>query len=103
MKCYKIERKPAYKYSGYTKQIAWVDQEAYRLMKVDFYDRKGEKLKTLESEGFDQFLGHYYRPGKMTMTNHLNGKFTVLEWQNYEFKKGLTERDFKSQTLKRLR
>ncbi len=101
--CYKVERKPAYKYSGYTKQISWIEKDAYRLMKVDYYDRKSEKLKTLETEGFQQYLGHYYRPSKMTMTNHLNGKVTVLEWQNYAFKTGLKERDFKSQTLKRLR
>ncbi|MBL7003720.1 MAG: outer membrane lipoprotein-sorting protein [Gammaproteobacteria bacterium] len=101
--CYKIERKPAYKYSGYTKQIAWLDKEAYRLSKVDFYDRKGEKMKSLKSENFQQYLGHYYRPSKMTMTNHLNGKSTVLEWKDYKFKTGLTSRDFKSQSLKRLR
>lgn len=101
--CYKVERKPAYKYSGYTKQIAWIDKEAYRLVKIDFYDRKSEKLKSLVSEGFTQYLGHYYRPEKMTMTNHLNGKVTVLDWSNYEFKTGLSDRDFKSQTLKRLR
>jgi outer membrane lipoprotein-sorting protein len=103
MQCYKMERKPAYKYSGYTKQIVWLDKEAFRAVKVDFYDRKGDKLKTLESEGFTQYLGHYYRSNKMTMTNHLNGKFTVLEWKDYAFKTGLTDRDFKSQTLKRSR
>ncbi len=101
--CYKVERKPAYKYSGYTKQISWIDKDAYRLVKVDFYDRKSEKLKTLKAEDFKQYLGHYYRPGKMTMTNHLNGKVTVLEWSDYVFKTGLTDRDFKPQTLKRLR
>jgi len=101
--CYKVERKPAYKYSGYTKQVAWIDKEAYRLVKVDFYDRKNEKLKTLEADNFTQYLGHYYRPGKMTMTNHLNGKVTILEWEGYQFKTGLKDRDFKSQTLKRLR
>ncbi len=101
--CYKIERTPAYKYSGYTKQIAWIDKEAYRLVKVDFYDRKSEKLKTLEAENFKQYLGHYYRPGKMTMTNHFNGKITVLEWENYAFKTGLKDRDFRSQALKRIR
>jgi len=101
--CYKIERTPAYKYSGYTKQVAWIDKEAYRLAKVDFYDRKSEKMKTLIAENFNQYLGHYYRPGKMTMTNHFNGKVTVLEWQNYAFKTGLKDRDFKSQALKRIR
>lgn len=103
LQCYKIERKPAYKYSGYTKQVAWIDTQAYRLMTVDFYDRKSEKMKTLKAEGFQQYLGHYYRPSKMTMTNHFNGKVTVLDWQNYQFRTGLGEGDFKSQSLKRIR
>ena len=33
--------------SGYTRQVAWVDQEEFRNFKVDFYDRKDALLKTL--------------------------------------------------------
>ncbi len=39
----------------------------------------------------------------MEMTNHQNGKSTTLDWNNYQFKTGLTDNDFKSQTLKRAR
>ena len=101
--CYVIERTPAYEYSGYTRQTVWVDKSGYRMIKADFYDRKNELLKTLESTGYKQYLGHYWRPDKMEMVNHQNGKSTVLEWGNYTFKTGLTESDFKSQTLKRAR
>ncbi len=103
MQCFLIERTPAYKYSGYKRQQVWIDKEAYRLIKADFYDRKDELLKTLSSEDYQQFLGHYWRPGKMTMVNHQNGKSTVLVWSDYAFKTGLSENDFKSQTLKRAR
>lgn len=101
--CYVIERKPAYEYSGYTSQISWLDKEAYRLVKVDYYDRKKALLKTLVASDFQQYLGHYWRPGKMEMVNHLTGKSTTLEWTNYEFKTGLTDRDFRPQSLKRLK
>ena len=99
--CYVLERYPAYKHSGYTRQVAWIDTEGYRLVKAEFYDRKKALLKTMESSEFQQYLGHYWRPGKMNMVNHQTGKSTLLEWSNYEFKTGLTERDFRSQTLKR--
>ncbi len=99
--CYVIERIPEYQYSGYTSQIAWVDKEAYRLVKIDFYDRKKALLKTLSASDFDQYLGHYWRPGKMEMVNHLNGKSTILEWTDYQFQTGISDNDFRSQALKR--
>ena len=99
--CFVVERYPAYKHSGYTRQVVWIDTEGYRMIKAEFYDRKKALLKTLESSEFQQFLGHYWRPGKMNMVNHQNGKSTLLEWSNYEFKTGLTEGDFRSQSLKR--
>ncbi len=103
MDCYVIERYPAYKYSGYTRQIAWIDTEGYRLVKAEFYDRKKSLLKTLTASDFQQYLGHYWRPGLMDMVNHQTGKSTRLEWKDYEFKTGLTDRDFRSQTLKRIK
>ena len=103
MTCYVIERYPAYKFSGYTRQVAWIDSEGYRLLKAEFYDRKKSLLKTLTSSNFQQFLGHYWRPGQMDMVNHQSGKSTLLEWTDYRFKTGLGDRDFRSQTLKRIK
>jgi outer membrane lipoprotein-sorting protein len=101
--CYVIERKPEYKHSGYTRQVAWLDKENYRLVRVEYYDRKKALLKTLVVGDFNQYLGHYWRPGKMDMVNHLTGKSTLLEWTDYQFQTGLTDRDFRSQSLKRLK
>ena len=101
--CFVIERIPEYKHSGYTRQVAWLDKEAYRLVKVEYYDRKKALLKTLVVSDFNQYLGHYWRPGKMDMVNHLTGKSTLLEWTDYQFQTGLTDRDFRSQSLKRLK
>ncbi len=103
LQCFVIERVPAYKYSGYKRQNVWLDNQAYRLIKVDFFDRKNELLKTLRTSDYQQYLDHYWRPGKMEMVNHQNGKSTLLEWTDYAFKTGLTGNDFKSQTLKRAR
>ncbi|MDH3759752.1 MAG: outer membrane lipoprotein-sorting protein [Gammaproteobacteria bacterium] len=101
--CYVIERYPAYKFSGYTRQVAWIDTEGYRLVRAEFYDRKKSLLKTLTSSNFQQYLGHYWRPGQMDMVNHQNGKSTLLEWTDYRFKTGLGDGDFRSQTLKRIK
>jgi len=101
-RCHVIEFYPAYEFSGYTRQVVWMDTEAYRVVKVDFYDRKQALLKTLEASDFRQYLDHYWRPGSMEMVNHQTGKSTLLEWSDYRFRTGLDEADFRSQALKRI-
>lgn len=100
---YVIERVPVDKNSGYTKLITWIDREHFRTMKVEFYDRKGSLMKTLTPEGFHQYLEQFWRPDVMNMVNHQTGKSTVLEWTNYQFQTGLSDRDFDRNALKRAR
>ena len=100
--CYVIERKPRYEYSGYARQIVRMDKDKYRVTRVEFFDRKNKPLKTLTMSDYQQYLDHYYRPGKMTMENLQNGKSTILEWKNYHFKTGLSSKDFNKNKLKNL-
>ncbi|HOK89085.1 MAG TPA: outer membrane lipoprotein-sorting protein [Candidatus Hydrogenedentes bacterium] len=103
MPCHKLERYPENKESGYSKQVAWLDKEQLRVQKVDYYDKKGELLKTLTLSGYQQYLDHHWRPARMEMVNHQSGKSTILEWKNIQFKTGLTERDFDQNALKSAR
>ncbi len=98
-----IERIPQYEHSGYTRQIAWVDKEMYRPVKVEYYDRKNSLLKTMTIIGYNTYLDKYWRADRMEMENHQTGKSTTLTWQNYKFKTGLTDRDFDRNSLKRAR
>jgi len=102
-KAFVVERYPAYKYSGYTKSVAWIDEEMYVPLKIDFYDRKKELLKTLTPSGYKKYLDKYYRASTMTMVNHISNKSTTLQWTNYKFDNGLTDRDFDRNSLKRIR
>ncbi|CAA6812470.1 MAG: Outer membrane lipoprotein-sorting protein [uncultured Thiotrichaceae bacterium] len=98
--CHVIERKPAYQYSGYTRQVVWIDNKEYRPTKIEFYDRKNSKLKTLVSSGYREYAG-YWRPARMQMDNHQTGKSTTLNWNNYTFKVGLRASDFNKNAIKR--
>ncbi|NPA73001.1 MAG: outer membrane lipoprotein-sorting protein, partial [Gammaproteobacteria bacterium] len=89
--CFVVERFPKDEFSGYTRQIAWLDTEAYRPFKIEFYDRKNAHLKTLIFSGYQQYLGQYWRADKMEMVNHITGKKSVLTWSNFKFKTGLTD------------
>ena len=96
-----IERVPAYKHSGYSRMVVWIDKEHYRPQKIDFFDRKNELLKTLVFEDYRQYLDRYWRADRMLMQNHQTGKSTLLEWRDYRFRTGLSDRDFNKNTLKR--
>ncbi|UCE35744.1 MAG: outer membrane lipoprotein-sorting protein [Deltaproteobacteria bacterium] len=89
--------------SGYTRQVSWMDKSEYRVLKVDFYDRKNSLLKTLTFKGYQQYQNKYWRADEMNMVNHQNGKTTKLVWSNYQFGVGLKDRDFDKSSLMRIR
>ena len=101
--CYKSELTPAYKHSGYSKMITWIDQKEFRIQKIEYFDRKKQLLKTQTFHDHTLYLDQYWRAHKMMMTNHQVGKSTELQWSNYEFQKGLKENSFNKNSLKRAR
>ena len=54
-------------------------------------------------EDYKQYLDHYWRAGRITMTNHLTKKSTVLLWSDYQFGTDLDLGDFTQTALKRAR
>lgn len=100
--CHVIERTPAYKYSGYSRQVVWVDKKEYRPTRIEFYDRKNAPLKTLTWKGYKAY-GNYWRADEMFMQNHQTGKSTTLKWANYNLNTGLGSGDFNKNALARLR
>ena len=98
-----IENTPLYEYSGYTRQVVWIDKTRYIPLQVKYYDRKNDLLKTAQFIDYQQYLGQYWRADKQRMVNHQNGKTTQLLLTDYQFKTGLTTRDFDKNSLKRMR
>jgi len=101
--CFVVERYPVNKYSGYKRQITWIDKAEYRPLKIEFYDRKDSLLKKLMFKGYKQYLKKHWRPDEMLMLNHQTDKSTLLKWNNYKFRTGLTDTDFTQDSLKRSR
>jgi outer membrane lipoprotein-sorting protein len=99
--CFVIERYPVDENSGYTRQQLWIDKTEYRPQKIDYFDRKNDHLKTLIFHEYRQYLDKYWRAMRYEMTNHQTGKSTTLLWKEYQFRTGLTERDFDKNSLKR--
>ncbi|VAW99262.1 Outer membrane lipoprotein-sorting protein [hydrothermal vent metagenome] len=101
--CDIVERYPRYEYSGYTKQRIWIDQSRYLLRKVDFYDRRGDLLKTLALTDYRLYQDKFWRAHRLSMNNHQTKKKTDLIYSLYKFKQGLNKRLFTKSSLKRIR
>ena len=103
MDCYVVSYDPIQKKSGYSEQITWIDKKAYRVHKIEYFDRKKSLLKTLTFEGYKKYDGKFWRADKYTMTNHQTGKKTILEFSDWKFGTGLAAKDFSKKALKKIR
>ena len=103
LQCDVLERLPRYENSGYTKQIAWVDQTDYQIRKVEFYDRRGDLLKVLELKDYRLYENGVWRAHLLSMSNVQTNKDTDLVYDDFKFGIGLTEDDFVKGRLSRLR
>ena len=97
-----IERRPRYDNSGYTRQVSWVDRDIYQVRKVEFYDRRGDLLKTLTLSDYREYDG-VWRSHTFEMVNHQTGKSTSLLYGDYTFGVGFEDSDFVKGRLTRLR
>jgi hypothetical protein len=101
--CDVVERTPRYEHSGYTRQLAWVDRDVYQIRRVEFYDRRGDLLKTLTLDEYRLYDDAYWRAQTLRMVNHQTGKSTDLIYADYSFGNGLDDADFVKGVLTRIR
>ncbi len=96
-----VEMYPTDVKSGYSKKVGYFNLDKnFRFEKIEYFDRKNTKLKTLEYEGYKQYASKFWRADKLAMTNHQNGKKTDLVFTNYKFKVGLSDKDLTEESLK---
>jgi outer membrane lipoprotein-sorting protein len=103
MVCDVVERYPRYEHSGYTRQISWIDQKVFQVRKVEFYNRRGDLMKTLVLDDYKVYHSKYWRAHKLSMVNHQTGKSTDLLYSDFSFGKGFSNRDFTKSVLRRIR
>lgn len=97
---YKVQRIPNYKYSGYTKQVSYIDVNTFLNYQVDYYDRKKSLLKSAYFSEYKKING-VYRVGKIHVKNFQNNKESILVWQDETIKNGLQNKDFHKRVLKK--
>jgi len=104
LKAFEIEAIPVDPKSGYGRQIAWVDQENLRILKIDFYDKDKVLEKTKFHENYQLYLKKYWRAHNVRMENHKSKrKSEFIVQDKFKFNVGLTEKNFTTNELQRIR
>lgn len=101
-RCHVIEGYPKDPKSGYEKTVFYIDTDALRSWKIDFYSRRnGRHTKTAEMLDYQLYEGRFWRAQRMVMRNLGNGAETEIRWQNMRFNVGLSEQQFRKVALER--
>lgn len=75
---YKLEAKPTYKNTGYSKLEIYMSKKLWRPERTVYYDKAGRKLKTLTQSRWQHIHKRYWRATVLEMTNHQTHKKTVI-------------------------
>jgi len=97
--CWVVERTPKESDSGYSKQVVWFDQKRKIAIKVDYYDRKNELLKTGIFSDHQQIKG-FWRSMKIEMNNVQTRKKSLLFWSARKVGEKISEDIFQPNRLK---
>ncbi len=95
--CWVIERVPTYK-SGYSRQLVWMDKGYMNAVKIEYYDRKAELLKTSEISGYAKH-GKFWRFAQIEIKNHQTQKRSILKISNRKVGMGVDASDFEKRAL----
>ena len=96
--CQVLGRVPKDKRSGYSRQVVWLDDAYQQAVRIEFFDRKGELLKTMTFSHFTQY-GKYWRANLIEVSNHQTHKRSMLAWTKRSVGGGAAPEDFDPDAL----
>lgn len=96
--CWRVERVPTDKNSGYKRQVTWTDKEYLSPVKIEYYDRKNELLKVSAFSGYKK-QGKFWRWAKIAVENVQTKKKSMLVWEGRELGVKLDPSRFDSAAL----
>lgn len=94
--CWKIQRVPTVKETGYSRHIVWIDKQHYRALATEFYDKKGDLLKTLNTHDWKLHNDKFWRPGKSSMMNHQTSRSSDMLLDSVDLEIKLRKSDFEA-------
>lgn len=100
--CHVVDRAPLDARSGYSRQRVWWHEVRLSVERIEYFDRRGLLLKTLECSRYTQHGNGLWRPTRMLMVSATTRRETELIWSGHRFGNGLTgDGDFSQAALAR--
>jgi outer membrane lipoprotein-sorting protein len=101
---YKIEGKPKDSDTGaelgYSRTVSWIDPGTWLLLKAEFYDLKGQLLKSLLATDIRQVDG-FWTKNRLAMQNHQTGHTTEFIFPEVDYVTPVADSLFTQQALAR--
>lgn len=101
--CYVVEAYPIDEDSGYNKEVYWIEKSTLFNLRIDYYNRRDEFLKTMLIKGWKMYRPSYAVAKDMYVTNHITGNQSELHLWNVRLDSGYKPSDFSVTKLKRAR
>lgn len=79
MPVYKLEAKPRYKDTGYSRLVIYLHREKWRQERIEFFDKADRLLKVLDNGRWKHRHGRFWRPVLVEMKNVQTKKRTVID------------------------
>ncbi len=76
-----------------------IEESELRISSIEFFDRKGAKLKTLTYDEYQKMSERFWRAHRWTMKNHQSGKSTTIQFVSMSLQNGFTANDFSTGKL----
>ena len=80
---FELAATPTYKNTGYSRLTLFVHRKHWRQERIDYFDKTGRKLKSMESSKWLHQHGRFWRARRIKMTNHQTGRRTTLAQEKY--------------------
>jgi outer membrane lipoprotein-sorting protein len=97
-KFYVVEAIPKKKDYIYSRKLTWVDAQQWTVPKVEFYDRKGQLLKIMQTEWMQ--VDGIWTWKRAVVENKQTGHRTEIDISDVTMNKGLQESLFTEQSLR---
>lgn len=85
---------------GYGRVVQWVDPSIWMIRKAEFWDVRGDALKTIYFHDIRQVQG-IWTAHKLEATNHKTGHKTIFTFSDIDYRTGVKDKIFTKRMLKR--
>jgi len=98
--CWVVESIPMDSDAAYSRTVSWIRQDAFIPVKVEYFDRMGDLLKTLTASGISR-EGGFWTTRKLEMANHRKEHRTIITLEKMEYNLAMNESLFTVPSLER--